>query len=254
MLQAERMEKIRDYLMEHKYASVNDLTEVLEASPATVRRCLAELEAKHILERTHGGAVAIGSGNTYEHPYSIKRRQNEAEKKRIAAYAASLVGMDESIYLDASSTVREMTVPLKTRKNITVCTNDVLIAGDLSCAEGLIVMVTGGVMRQGYYSLSGFSVDCMLSNMIVDYAFMGIDCIDTDGSMMLTNLEEVGAKQTIAGNAKTAVVLADHDKFGKSAFFRVWQPSEISTVITGVELSDELFRHYTALGLNIIRV
>ena len=254
MLQAERMEKMRDYMMEHKYAGISELAEALDSSPATIRRCLAELEAKQVVERTRGGAVLLGSGNTYEHPYSIKRRRNEAEKRRIAAYAASLVSTSNSLYLDASSTVREMTTPLKSAKQLTVCTNDVLIAGDLSSASDLIVIVTGGVMRQGFYSLSGYLTDRAISSMQLDYAFMGIDAISDRSGMMLTNMEELGTKQKIARMAGKTIVLADHEKFDRSAFLNVWSFTDISMVVTGRELSDEQYDRYSELGLRIERV
>ena len=113
MLQAERLERIRDYLVANKYASIAELAEIFQTSPATIRRCLKELEQKKVVESIRGGAVLCGSGNTFEHPYSIKRRRNETEKKRIAAYAASLISANNSVYLDASSTVREMTEYLR---------------------------------------------------------------------------------------------------------------------------------------------
>jgi len=254
MLQAERMEKLRDYLMEHKYAGVNELSDALQSSPATIRRCLTELESMKVIERTRGGAVLLGLGNTYEHPYSIKRRRNEAEKARIAAYAASLIDTNDSIYLDASSTVRAMTPALKSRKGITVCTNDVLIAGDLSSAAGLIVIVTGGVMRQGFYSLSGYLTELALKGIKLDYAFMGIDTINDLSGLMLTNIEDLAAKKVVSGAAKNIIVLADHEKFDKTAFLHVWDFPEISTVITGRELSDEQYKRYTEKGLHIERV
>lgn len=254
MLQAERMEKLRDYMMEHKYAAIAELAEALNSSPATIRRCLAELEEKRVVERTRGGAVLVGSGNTYEHPYSIKRRRNGLEKERIAAYAASLVSTSDSLFLDASSTVREMTTPLKSAKRLTVCTNDVLIAGDLSSATDLIVIVTGGVMRQGFYSLSGYLTDRAVSAMQLDYAFMGIDAISDRTGMMLTNMEELGTKQKIARMAGKTIVLADHEKFDRSAFLRVWGFTDVSMVITGRELPDEQYERYTELGLHIVRV
>ena len=254
MLRAERMEILRDFLMSNKYASVTELAEVMQASPATVRRCLADLEEKKIVERTRGGAVLLGAGNTYEHPYSIKRRKNEAEKKRIAEYAASLIPANTSVYLDASSTVREMTKHLRSMKNVTVITNDVLIAGDLSRAQDLIVIVTGGVMRQGYYSLSGFLTDQAMASMRLDCAFMGIDAISAGGGLMLTNMEELGTKRAIAKTTPETIVLADHDKFDRGAFLKVWDFGEISRVITGVELPDEVYERYTELGLTIERV
>lgn len=254
MLQAERLEKIRDYLVANKYASINELAETFQTSPATIRRSLKELEEKKIVESIRGGAVLRGSGNTFEHPYSIKRRRNGTEKKRIATYAASLVSTNSSIYLDASSTVREMTDLLYDKKGISVCTNDVLIAGDLSSASDLVVMVTGGVLRQGFYSLSGYFADQFVSRMQVDRAFMGIDAISVTNGLMLTNGEDIGIKQKVGQMSGELIVLADHEKFHQGAFLKAWDFSEVALVITGNELSDELFHQFTDLGLNIKRV
>jgi len=254
VLQAERLERIRDYLVANKYASINELAEVFHTSPATIRRNLKELEQKKVVENIRGGAVLSGYGNTFEHPYPIKRRRNEIEKKRIGAYAASLVSANSSIYMDASSTVREMTEALHSKQHFSVCTNDVQIAGDLSAVNNIVVMVTGGVLRQGYYSLSGYFTDQFVSSILVDYAFMGIDTISKTNGLMLTNVEDVSIKRTIGSHAKELIVLADHEKFNQSAFIKAWDFSDISLVITGVELPDDVYNEYLDFGLKIKRV
>ena len=60
MLQAERLEKIRDYLVANKYASIAELAEAFETSPATIRRGLKELEQKKVVEsiRVRGKVIA----------------------------------------------------------------------------------------------------------------------------------------------------------------------------------------------------
>ena len=254
MLQAERLELIREYLVANKYASISELAEAFGTSPATIRRSLKELEEKRVVEIIRGGATLRGYGNTFEHPYSIKRKRNETEKKRIANYAASLVPANSSIYLDASSTVREMTDFLHKKQGISVCTNDVLIAGDLSSASNMVVMVTGGVLRQGFYSLSGYFTDQFISSTQVDYAFMGIDAISQINGLMLTNTEEVGIKQKLANHSGELIVLADHEKFDHTAFIKAWDFSAVTMVITGKELSNDVYTTFCDLGLKIKRV
>ncbi len=254
VLQAERLEKIKEYLALNKYATIHELAETFKTSPATIRRCLKELEKNKIIESVRGGAVLRGSGNTFEHPYSVKRRHNELEKKRIAGYAASLITTNNSVYLDASSTVREMAEVLREKKGVSVCTNDVLIANDLSSAESLVVMVTGGVLRQGFSALSGYFADYFIGRMQVDYAFMGIDAISLENGLMLTNIEEIGAKRSVGEKARELIILADHEKFQNSAFLKTWDFREVSQVITGVELSEELYQQFTEAGLRIKRI
>ena len=90
--------------------------------------------------------------------------------------------------------------------------------------------------------------------MRVDYAFMGIDAVSKENGLMLTNTEEVGIKQKIGEHAGELIVLADHEKFEHMAFLETWKFHEVALVITGVELSDEIFYEYQELGLKIKRV
>ena len=57
LIPAQRRERIQEYLAIHQIVRTADLCDLLETSEATVRRDLEWLEAKGILERTHGGAI-----------------------------------------------------------------------------------------------------------------------------------------------------------------------------------------------------
>lgn len=255
MLQAERLDKIRHYMQVNKYTSIIELAEAFQTSTATIRRCLKILEQQNIIEIVRGGAVYINESKVSEQPYIVKKEKNEQEKSRIALYAMEFIQPNSSVYLDASTTVREMTVHINLLKRITVCTNDVMIAGELSRNEDITVMVTGGLLRPGYYSLSGYFADKMIEGLQVDYAFMGADAIDTQKGFMITNADELSLKSTIVNHvAEKTIVLCDHEKFDKNALLSIWTFSQINTMITGKELSDTQFEKYAELGLNVIRV
>jgi len=49
-------------------------------------------------------------------------------------------------------------------------------------------------------------------------------------------------------------VLCDHEKFMHSSFIKLWNYSQVDTVITGRELDDEIYRKYVDMGMSIIRV
>lgn len=251
MLKAERMDKIREYIVKNKYVNINDLAIHFNISTATVRRCLKQLEKENFVESVRGGAVLISDGNTFEQSYQVKRQQNIDEKKRIAEAACSFISSNNSIFLDSSSTVFEMTTILTSMKHITVLTNDVFIASALSPAKDIDVTVTGGTLRKTFYTLTGFLAERVLKDVSVDYAFMGIDAINSQGNFMITNTEEVTIKQIIAERANKVIVLCDHSKFNRQAFLSLWDNKHIHLVITGKELGDDEYKHYTDLGLNI---
>lgn len=251
MLNAERMEKIREYVVKNKFVNIKDLAVQFNTSSATIRRCLKQLEKENFIQSVRGGAVLISDGNTFEQSYQVKRQQNIDEKKRIAQAACEFISTNNSIFLDSSSTVFEMTAILPSIRNITVLTNDVIIAGALSQVKDISVTVTGGTLRKNYYTLTGFLAERAMQNIRVDYAFMGVDAINSKGNFMITNTEEIEVKQIITECANKVIVLCDHSKFNRQAFLSLWDYKQIDLIITGKELGDEAYNSYTELGLNI---
>lgn len=254
MLNAERIDQLRNHFIANKYASISELAGKFNISTATVRRCLRQLENEQFIESVHGGAVIASSGNLLERPYSIKRKQNSDEKSRIAVEACKYVKSNSSIFLDSSTTVMEMIPHLRDVNNIIVATNDIQIASALNESNNLTVTVIGGTLRKGYYTLCGYFAEMMFSQFQVDCAFMGIDTINARGNLMITNSDEIGVKRLVNKVADNIIILCDHTKFQQNTFLTVFEPGDVDVVITGKELGEQNYNKFTDLGLNIIMV
>ncbi len=254
MLQAERLEKIKEYLVKNEFADINRLSEFLDVSTATVRRALKRLEQEKIVEITRGGAVLSRKGSLYEHPYLIKRQMNAEEKRRIAREAARLIRKNQSIFLDSSSTVFEMTRFMGGLASVTAATNDVLIAGELTNAENIAVTVLGGSLRMHYYTLTGYFAEMLMKDMCFDHAFIGIDSISLKGGLMITNIEEVQIKRKVVAASKNVVVLCDHGKFEQDSFLNICGLEDVDTIITGRELDEGIYTRYRESGVNLVLV
>ena len=254
MLPAERIEKVKIYIQQNKYASINELAVIFNTSVPTIRRCLKQLETESVIESVRGGAVYVENHTIVEAPYDIKQKQNLEEKRRIAAEAAKYVTATDCIFLDSSSTVYEMISYVRKIVGLTVATNDVMIANTLSTAHDLSVLVTGGHLRPGYHTLMGNFAESLLKQIRVDYAFMSVDAITNDGRFMITNVEENGIKRAIFDSASKRIILCDHSKFEKTAFISLWDSDQVDLIITGTELSDDLYDHYIKLGFKLVRV
>lgn len=251
MLNAERMEKIREFIVQNKFANIKDLAVEFNTSSATIRRCLKQLENENFVESVRGGAVLVASGNIFEQSYQVKRQYNIDEKIRIAQAACKYISGNDSLFLDSSSTVFEMTKILLTMKNISVSTNDVAIASALNQAKDISTTVTGGTLRKNFFTLSGFLAEKALQQVSVDYAFMGVDAISPKGIFMITNTEEIGVKRAGIECASKVIVLCDHSKFNHLAFLNLCEYKDVDLIITGNEMGDEAYKTYTELGLNI---
>ncbi len=254
MLPLERLERIKEHLAKNEFASINSLAEMLEVSTATVRRSLKQLENERLVSLTRGGAALAKKGSLAEHPYMLKRHINVDEKRRIAREAMSHLKRNQSIFLDSSTTVFEMTRFVSNLPDIVIATNDVLIAAELSGAEIGTVSVIGGALRRGYYTLTGHFAEIAIRDVALDCTFLGIDSISLEGGLMITNEEEVQIKRKVVEASSEVIVLCDHSKFEQQSFLRVCGFKEVDRIITGRELNDEIYQKYIENDINLVRV
>ena len=78
MNELEREQTIKDYLEEHTFASVKDLSQILDASDATIRRDISKLDEKGLVLKVFGGvAPAIETKNDrIDKPFSENKVRN----------------------------------------------------------------------------------------------------------------------------------------------------------------------------------
>src|SRR3954466_1009067 len=78
----ERQHRFGEYLQKVEFASLEEISAQVNASPSTVRRDLAVLEATGGVQRTHGGArVAVPKSD--EFTFSSRDTHELAEKEAI---------------------------------------------------------------------------------------------------------------------------------------------------------------------------
>ena len=137
MFEMERLENIMDYLRQKQTATVNVLAKRLYVSEATVRRDLNELERQGLIKRLHGGAVLL-DGASRELPLYVREQQNAEGKRMIASKAARHLCDGQVIFLDASSTAMYMIKHFENFNSLTIVTNGLKTAQELSGLNGRI--------------------------------------------------------------------------------------------------------------------
>lgn len=251
MIREERLKKLAGYVKRREFASVEELAGVLGVSKATVRRDLAALEETGELALVRGGAARVGARGE-ELAYDEKRTAHSEEKVRLGAAAAALVKDRSAIVLDAGTTTRAMAPFLKDRAGLNLVTNDVAIAADLSSALGVSVTVTGGQLRQGYYTLSGYLAEELLRGMRLDMAFVGFDAVDIRSGCYITNTDEVALKRCMIEAADQVVAVCDCAKFESSAFVEVCSLSQVDVVVTGRQLDPAIAAELQKRGVRLV--
>ncbi|MFZ0745347.1 MAG: DeoR/GlpR family DNA-binding transcription regulator, partial [Terracidiphilus sp.] len=155
--------------------SVEVLRDKLEVSLATVRRDLQELEDRGLLRRTHGGAIPIEPlfYEAFRHDRSFQDQVGSFadEKRRIALAASEQISPGDTIALTAGTTTTEVVRSLHALGGITVVTNTVNVAMELSNRKDIHVFVTGGHLRGDWFSLVGQAAVTTMSGIFVDLLF-----------------------------------------------------------------------------------
>src|SRR6202453_2504792 len=183
--QQTRLKDILRDLQKEGTVSVDQLSERLEVSLVTVRRDLDLLEQQGLLQRTHGGAVSIEPlfYEPFRHDRSFLAQVERAadEKRRIGRAAAALITAGETIALTPGTTTTEVIRRLPINYNITVVTNTVNVAMELSKRKDVYVFVTGGHLHGEWFSLVGSAALRSLDNMLINTMFIGADGMDSGG-------------------------------------------------------------------------
>lgn len=252
MLRLERHKKIVDYINERGAATVEELSEVLQVSKATIRRDLVTLEEEAALLRTHGGAVIDQGASKEEIPIDVRRELNRREKELVAAAAVELIQEGSTIYVGAGTTGRALAALLDRFHHLVVLTNDIDVAQEVALTDNNLI-VAGGQLKKGSRTLYGFFTEQMLRELQVDIAFMIVDAVDVESGFMDYGMDEVRIKRQVIHNSKQCIMLCDASKFSRSTLVNVCPLNSVHTVVTNAEASDGDLRALTDAGIRVIQ-
>ena len=247
---AQRRAEIRALLGLRGSASISEISDALGVSGSTVRRDLDELDRDGMVRRSHGGAVTV-EGTAFEHRFEDRRRHNPGEKKRIGDFAATLLEAGQSVVFDSSSTVLAAAEAPGLRKlGVTAVTNDVGIASVLAEGAGASVVVPGGEVRDGSFTLLGPYTQTFLNGLHVDVAFVGIHAVTGD-VLSDSSLDVVEAKRSMMRAARRVVLLADGSKFGQPSFLEVARLDAVDDLVTDDTAPPEALEAVETSGVRV---
>ena len=233
-----RQQEILDCINANGNANIRDFVGIYDVSEATIRRDFDELSKLGLIDRIHGGAVRVNS-TTHERYHSEKMSLMLNEKKRIAAYAASLVKNGESLFLDSGTTANFIALELANHKDLVIVTNNLDIVRSVPFDPSVTLIVTGGIRKDQYSALVGNIAEQIIDSFHVDKAFMGCDAIDSESGVYNSNFPAVGIKKCITRCGKQTILIADSSKFYIKALAKVCGLEAIDMIITDTGLDEK---------------
>src|ERR671920_1087478 len=182
-LPEQRRQRIAMRVRESGSVTVAGLEQELGVSAATARRDLAVLERQGKVKRTHGGAILPGVA---QHEDSFQQRLGEAveAKKRLARAAARLLGADETVFVDSSTTAYYATQRMLAEvPDVTYLTNLVPVMDLFSTADPSRASMVGlgGIFRALTLSFVGPCTIHTIESYLANRAFLSVKGITAEG-------------------------------------------------------------------------
>lgn len=249
MLADERRNRILEILRGKRYVSVNDLHDELKVSRETVRRDINRLASESRLIKTHGGAESV---SREEPGFAARMSTNFGAKQAIGIRAADLAPDNASVIIDSGTTCLCAAEALMERRNLTVFTNDIHVAGKLADRNDNRVFLLGGEILAGEGATCGRDTTAMLSGYFADFAFIGISSISDEGVLSDYTREIAALRGMMIAQARTPVLVGDHDKFGWTAGVRIKEAGRAEYLVTNREPKPSIAEACRAMGVEIV--
>lgn len=227
----ERHQFILQKLHENGRVDIQELSDLMKVSGVTIRKDLKQLEERNLLFRTRGGG-SIDNPYAVEKPINEKEFINVEQKKKIAKAALPIIGQTDSIIIGSGTTVFELSHCLYPSKRLFVITPALKVALELYNRPNVEVLQLGGLIHQSSASAAGSLAERILEDISCDILFLGVDGIDLEYGLTITNLTEATLNQKMIQLAQKVVIMADSSKFGRRGLGRICNFDQIQYIIT----------------------
>lgn len=262
MMPIERQRLIIDALHKNGRILVSELVEQLKVSQETIRRDLAALEKKGLLNRSHGGAVMAqrSSGHNTaattkqeEHALSFGQRMNENvnQKMQMAKRALDFISPGDCILLDSSTSSWFLARQLPDIE-LTVLTNSLRNVQTLATRGNIRTICLGGEYSIRYEDFNGLVTEQPLKDFLINKIFFSCRSLGNDGYLREGHENNAHLKQQMLLASERKYLLMDSSKFLNPSFARICHYREVDFLITDSMKDKELKQELAWNGVNII--
>jgi DeoR family transcriptional regulator of aga operon len=254
MTRAERLTALLELLVADGRIDVEHAGRHFGVSAATIRRDLDYLADQQLLSRTHGGAVP--NSTSYDLPLRYKSSSRGEAKARIAERAVSMLWPGCTLSLNGGTTTVEIARAIPgsaaLHNGVTVVTNAINIATELTVRPYIKIVVCGGVARPQSYELVGSLASETLGQLTTDICFLGTIGLDPVAGVTTHDEAEAAINRVMVKQAKRTLVVADSSKLGRVGFSRICHVTEVDGIITDDGAAPEMINALAATGVEVI--
>jgi DeoR/GlpR family transcriptional regulator of sugar metabolism len=228
---------------------VNELAAQLDVSTETVRRDLAELDERGLINRTYGGAMRPVF---FEPAVAERETLMVAERERIAAAAVKLVAPNDILMIGGGATTHHFARRLAAERNhLTIITHALSIAVALATNPFHKVLMLPGQYDGREGLIHGPDTIEALQRFRANKAFLGASGLTAEGP----SDAGVGPGLTYGAMMRRAaetIILADHTKFDRPSLSVYGPWSSDVTLVTDMNPEAELLRAITRQAVRVM--
>ena len=252
MFMEERQKDIVKKVNETGRILVSEIQEFYQISADCARRDLRVLESKGLLQRTHGGAIAVNPKGIYPAPtYNpIDIKEIRPDYLAVAKRAVEYIESGDVIYITTSLVGYYMAENLPEDVPITVLTNSVTIAEVLRKKMNISVILLGGEMSHRGHCHDFYTIQ-MVKNIRIDKAFLSHAALSLDFGASIHDTAGVEFGRAVMENSSMNIGLYPSKKIGKKSVHSVCRISDYDLLITDTDVSEDFLIQAKELGVVI---
>lgn len=239
MLKEERHKTILNEVALHNRVLLTDIAETLDVSIDTIRRDVKELDAENKLTKVHGGAIALGFINNSVPNNNIYKLE---DKSIIAKKAIMLLKNNNVILIDGGTTCVELANQLPDHLSLTCFTLSLPVALALLKKPKIEVIFVGGQLSKEAQISIGADAVHILSNIKVDYGFIGTGYVDPVYGLTEFDYDIVQVKKAVIKASNKTILLSISEKLNSQHRYKTCDVSAIDTIITELDPDHQLLR------------
>lgn len=210
-------------------ASVSELADQLSVTTETIRRDLVALERTGAIRRVHGGAVLTTAGNV------ATQVTTDVEPELWAAIvrrALEEVPQEGTILLGPGGGSRALARILPPDRQLTVVTNDLVVAQVLAAHDRYQVLVVGGRLSSSGDVLMGPTAEAAIAKFLVDVGFVEADGVGVTRGLTSDNEDDVALKAAVVAASRRTIALGESGAIGRELFQSFASADDVDLLIT----------------------
>ena len=213
--------------------SVAELAGETGVSEVTLRKDLAELEARGLLARIQGGAVSAGSRQTETELFRhVPHTANFELKHKVARTASKLISDGDSLIVTSGSTPHLTLLYASDKKNLKIVSDSLLIAEDICSRQDYQTIILGGEISTRNHFVHGRDAVRQARKYMADKAILTMDGVDAEAGLTTIRVEGADTLKSILARARKRIIVADSTKIGVENFCNIGSITDADILVT----------------------